>query len=235
MIGMWPSANRYPVHDSDELESVCCWLWPIGVPSTPLALTSLTIKLPYCDPHDIDNFFCDVPQVIKLACTNTHIIEILIVSNSGLISVWSVLWSLWCPMRSSWWVWGSRSQKAEAEGPVHLRGPTSPWSHSFWDTASSSIPGHPPASQRTRWCLCFSPLSHPAEPYHLHPSEWRHEKCLEQINGEGKGKRKEMKMSKPLWCLVFQIKEMPSKDMLQATLIKPYDLWNYLQSDNWQS
>ncbi|XP_003260988.1 olfactory receptor 4E1 [Nomascus leucogenys] len=61
-------------------------LWTGGtIHST--ALTSLTIKLPYCGPDEIDNFFCDVPQVIKLACTDTHVIEILIVSNSGLISV----------------------------------------------------------------------------------------------------------------------------------------------------
>ncbi|XP_004482388.1 olfactory receptor 4E1 [Dasypus novemcinctus] len=52
-----------------------------------IALTSLTIKLPFCGPDEIDNFFCDVPQVVKLACTDTYILEILIVSNSGLISV----------------------------------------------------------------------------------------------------------------------------------------------------
>ena len=61
-------------------------LWTGGTIHS-IVLTSLTIKLPYCDPDEIDNFFCDVPQVIKLACTDTHIIEILIVSNSGLISV----------------------------------------------------------------------------------------------------------------------------------------------------
>ncbi|XP_075388083.1 olfactory receptor 4E1 [Tenrec ecaudatus] len=61
-------------------------LWSGGTIHS-IALTSLTIKLPYCGPDEIDNFFCDVPQVIKLACTDTHIIEILIVSNSGLISV----------------------------------------------------------------------------------------------------------------------------------------------------
>ncbi|XP_004482390.2 olfactory receptor 4E1 [Dasypus novemcinctus] len=61
-------------------------LWTGGAIHS-IALTSLTIKLPYCGPDEIDNFFCDVPQVIKLACTDTHIIEILIVSNSGLISV----------------------------------------------------------------------------------------------------------------------------------------------------
>ncbi|XP_067414475.1 olfactory receptor 4E1-like isoform X1 [Emydura macquarii macquarii] len=52
-----------------------------------LALTGMTIKLPYCGPREIDNFFCDVPPVIRLACTDTYIIEVLIISNSGLISV----------------------------------------------------------------------------------------------------------------------------------------------------
>ncbi|XP_003924392.1 olfactory receptor 4E1 [Saimiri boliviensis] len=61
-------------------------LWTGGTIHS-VALTSLPIKLPYCGPDVIDNFFCDVPQVIKLACTDTHIIEILIVSNSGLISM----------------------------------------------------------------------------------------------------------------------------------------------------
>ena len=61
-------------------------LWTGGtIHST--ALISLTIRLPYCGPDEIDNFFCDIPQVVKLACTDTHIIEILIISNSGLISV----------------------------------------------------------------------------------------------------------------------------------------------------
>uniref|UniRef100_A0A8D0GYG0 Olfactory receptor n=1 Tax=Sphenodon punctatus TaxID=8508 RepID=A0A8D0GYG0_SPHPU len=52
-----------------------------------IALTALTLNLPYCGPNAIDNFFCDVPLVIKLACTNTYIFEVLIISNSGLISV----------------------------------------------------------------------------------------------------------------------------------------------------
>uniref|UniRef100_A0A6J0UWZ1 Olfactory receptor n=1 Tax=Pogona vitticeps TaxID=103695 RepID=A0A6J0UWZ1_9SAUR len=52
-----------------------------------LALIGMTINLPYCGPREVDNFFCDVPPIIKLACTNTYVIEILIVSNSGLISI----------------------------------------------------------------------------------------------------------------------------------------------------
>ncbi|XP_067173442.1 olfactory receptor 4E1-like [Apteryx mantelli] len=52
-----------------------------------MSLTALTLNLPYCGPSAIDNFFCDVPLVIRLACTNTHVLEMLIVANSGLISV----------------------------------------------------------------------------------------------------------------------------------------------------
>ncbi|KYO24777.1 hypothetical protein Y1Q_0014074 [Alligator mississippiensis] len=48
--------------------------------------TILTMQLPYCGPNHVDNFFCDVPPVIKLACTDTYVMELLTVSNSGLIS-----------------------------------------------------------------------------------------------------------------------------------------------------
>ncbi|XP_078496767.1 olfactory receptor 4E2-like [Lissotriton helveticus] len=51
------------------------------------AQTLLTIRLPFCGPNRIDNFFCDVPPVLKLACTNTYVTGVLIVSNSGLISL----------------------------------------------------------------------------------------------------------------------------------------------------
>ncbi|XP_005412088.1 PREDICTED: olfactory receptor 4Q2 [Chinchilla lanigera] len=48
--------------------------------------TILTIHLPFCGPNQVDNFFCDVPLIIKLACADTFVIELLMVSNSGLIS-----------------------------------------------------------------------------------------------------------------------------------------------------
>ncbi|XP_066486646.1 olfactory receptor 4E1-like [Tiliqua scincoides] len=64
--------------------SVAMWL---GGLLHSIALTTLTLNVPYCGPNDIDNFFCDVPLVIKLACADTYIFEILIVSNSGVISV----------------------------------------------------------------------------------------------------------------------------------------------------
>ncbi|CAO2590502.1 Olfactory receptor 734 [Lemmus lemmus] len=35
----------------------------------------------------IQNFFCDVPQVIKLACTDTFAVELLMIFNSGLLTL----------------------------------------------------------------------------------------------------------------------------------------------------
>lgn len=61
-------------------------LWAGGTVHS-LVQTVLTIRLPYCGPNVIDSYFCDVPPVIKLACTDTYLTGILIVSNSGTISL----------------------------------------------------------------------------------------------------------------------------------------------------
>ncbi|XP_066485884.1 olfactory receptor 4D1-like [Tiliqua scincoides] len=46
---------------------------------------AIFIQLPFCGPNILDNFFCDIPQVIKLVCIDTYAIELLMVANSGLI------------------------------------------------------------------------------------------------------------------------------------------------------
>uniref|UniRef100_A0A674K293 Olfactory receptor n=2 Tax=Terrapene triunguis TaxID=2587831 RepID=A0A674K293_9SAUR len=61
-----------------------CW---VGGFVHSIVQTILTIRLPFCGPNKIDNYFCDVPPVIRLACTNIYVIELLMVSNSGLISL----------------------------------------------------------------------------------------------------------------------------------------------------
>nr|XP_028560478.1 olfactory receptor 4Q3-like [Podarcis muralis] len=47
----------------------------------------LVVQLPFCGPNELDNFYCDVPQVVRLACANTYITEILMAANSGLLSL----------------------------------------------------------------------------------------------------------------------------------------------------
>ncbi|XP_012788463.1 olfactory receptor 4N2-like [Sorex araneus] len=48
---------------------------------------AIILRLPFCGPNELDNFFCDVPQIIKLACTDTFAVELLMVFNSGLLTL----------------------------------------------------------------------------------------------------------------------------------------------------
>lgn len=47
---------------------------------------SLLLPLPFCGPDVLDTFYCDVPQVLKLACTDTFVLELLMISNNGLVT-----------------------------------------------------------------------------------------------------------------------------------------------------
>uniref|UniRef100_A0A8C5SUR1 G-protein coupled receptors family 1 profile domain-containing protein n=1 Tax=Laticauda laticaudata TaxID=8630 RepID=A0A8C5SUR1_LATLA len=81
----------YPLHYMKHVNLKICeflvgGLW-VGATVHSLVQMVLTICLPYCGPNVIDSFFCDVPPVIKLACTDSYFPRVLIVSNSGMISL----------------------------------------------------------------------------------------------------------------------------------------------------
>lgn len=45
------------------------------------------VNLPFCGPNIVDSIFCDLPLITKLACKDTYIGQIVIVANSGMISL----------------------------------------------------------------------------------------------------------------------------------------------------
>ena len=51
----------------------------------------VTVQLPFCGPNVIDHYFCDLHPLFKLACTDTSLEGVIVLANSGLISVFSFL------------------------------------------------------------------------------------------------------------------------------------------------
>nr|XP_006997822.2 olfactory receptor 4F3/4F16/4F29-like [Peromyscus maniculatus bairdii] len=52
-----------------------------------VAQLAFVVDLPFCGPNTMDSFYCDLPQLIKLARTETNKLEFMVTANSGLISV----------------------------------------------------------------------------------------------------------------------------------------------------
>ncbi|KAM8971720.1 olfactory receptor 4B1-like [Sarcophilus harrisii] len=47
----------------------------------------ITVQLPFCGPHVIDHYFCDLHPLFKLACTDTFVEGIIVFANSGLFAM----------------------------------------------------------------------------------------------------------------------------------------------------
>ncbi|XP_006893563.1 PREDICTED: olfactory receptor 12-like [Elephantulus edwardii] len=53
--------------------------------------TSLTFHLPYCGSNHINHFFCDVPPLLRIACANTALNELIMFGVCGMIIVGTTL------------------------------------------------------------------------------------------------------------------------------------------------
>ncbi|XP_027729996.1 olfactory receptor 4S1 [Vombatus ursinus] len=84
-----------PLHYTTIMDRWKCGLlagasWVAGFLHSILQ-TLLTVQLPFCGPNEIDNFFCDVHPLLKLACADTYLVGLIVVANSGMISLVSFI------------------------------------------------------------------------------------------------------------------------------------------------
>lgn len=59
--------------------------WTIGFIHT-LSQMVLIVNLPFCGHNIVNNIFCDLPLVIKLAGIDTNTLELFVIADSGLLS-----------------------------------------------------------------------------------------------------------------------------------------------------
>ncbi|XP_004584674.2 olfactory receptor 4F3/4F16/4F29 [Ochotona princeps] len=78
--------------------------WALGIIHSLFQLAFL-IHLPFCGPNVLDSFYCDLPRLLRLACTDTYRLQFMVTVNSGFICVGSffvllisyvfILFSVW--------------------------------------------------------------------------------------------------------------------------------------------
>ncbi|XP_009997143.1 PREDICTED: putative olfactory receptor 10AC1 [Chaetura pelagica] len=76
---------HYPVVMSEELclrLALACWL---GGFAAALGLTAAVFRFPFCQSRRIDHFFCDVPAVLHLACTQSYSPELALLAACVLL------------------------------------------------------------------------------------------------------------------------------------------------------
>lgn len=62
--------------------------WALGV-SHSLFQLAFIVNLPFCGPNVVDSFYCDLPRLLRLACTDTYRLQFMVTINSGFICVGS--------------------------------------------------------------------------------------------------------------------------------------------------
>ncbi|NP_001376045.1 olfactory receptor 4C11-like [Canis lupus baileyi] len=77
---------HYPTIMSRRVCTILIVLAWIGSFIHSTAQIILALRLPFCGPNLIDHYCCDLQPLLKLACMDTFVINLLLVSNSGGIS-----------------------------------------------------------------------------------------------------------------------------------------------------
>ncbi|XP_075404366.1 olfactory receptor 4C11-like [Tenrec ecaudatus] len=76
---------RYPVIMRRQVCIILIVVAWIGSCVHSIAQIILALKLPFCGPNLIDHYCCDLQPLLKLACMDTYVINLQLVTNSGVI------------------------------------------------------------------------------------------------------------------------------------------------------
>uniref|UniRef100_A0A8C8UDD1 Olfactory receptor n=1 Tax=Peromyscus maniculatus bairdii TaxID=230844 RepID=A0A8C8UDD1_PERMB len=60
--------------------------WTIGIMHSLIQIVFVA-NLQFCGHSEVDSFYCDLPRFIKLACTVTYRLDLMVTANSGFISL----------------------------------------------------------------------------------------------------------------------------------------------------
>ncbi|KAM6158368.1 olfactory receptor 10AG1-like [Rhynchocyon petersi] len=78
-------------------EKICVQLavgcWVIGMP-VQIGETAQIFSLKFCDSNQINHFFCDIPPIIKLACGDTFVHEMIVYVVTMFIAAVPFMWIL---------------------------------------------------------------------------------------------------------------------------------------------
>ncbi|XP_037691413.1 olfactory receptor 4K2 [Choloepus didactylus] len=60
--------------------------WVVGAMHS-MSQVIFALTLPFCGPNKVDSFFCDLPVVFQLACVDTYVLGLFMISTSGIIAL----------------------------------------------------------------------------------------------------------------------------------------------------
>ena len=59
----------------------------IGAFMHSLVHVLIVIRLPFCGANEIDHYFCDIFPLLKLACIDTRLLVIIVITTTGMLSI----------------------------------------------------------------------------------------------------------------------------------------------------
>lgn len=89
------TATCHPLLSPITMSRVCCLLMIAGCYFGGLvnmvSVTTSITQLSFCQPRVLPHFFCDIPPLLVLACSDPWVTQILVIGCGGFILVTSIV------------------------------------------------------------------------------------------------------------------------------------------------